>query len=173
MLPADLKQTMKGFVWIGPSAPHPVQSSRNPTALPLEGWQGLYQGFRDDRVGFTRIATPGVFGVGAPEQGGLNIDMEKTKLEFFEQIVRMADARAIAVCLEIVTGTAFWQELQRVERPILVLHGDGDAGESSFSYVFFASHRQLSRVQPHDVCMDFDSLSQRPLCENHRLADAI
>jgi hypothetical protein len=94
MLPAELKEIMKGFVWIGPSAPHPIHSDRNLTALPLEGWQGINQGLRNNRVSFTRNATAGVFGIGAPEQGGRGIEMHKMELEFYEQIVRMADSRA-------------------------------------------------------------------------------
>jgi non-heme chloroperoxidase len=114
---------------MGPSAPHPVRSERNPTAMPLEGWHALLQGFRDDRVGFTRSALPGVFGVGAPESGGLGIEVALTKLEFFEDIVRMADARAVETCVGIITGTEVWEELARVEKKTLVLHGDGDYGE--------------------------------------------
>ena len=53
--------------------PFPLKSERNPTAPPREVWDGILQGFRDDRVGFVKVAIHGVFGTRPVEEGGVGI----------------------------------------------------------------------------------------------------
>lgn len=67
------QKQFKGFVWIGPSMPFPLQCEMNPTAPSREVWDSILQGMRDDRVGFVKVAIHGVFGTRPVEEGGLGL----------------------------------------------------------------------------------------------------
>lgn len=51
-------------------------------------------------------------------------------IEHFESIVREADALAVERCPMIIIHTDFTEKLRKLNRKVLVLHGDGDQGKS-------------------------------------------
>lgn len=136
LLGSPLKQRCRGFIWMGPSLPLPLKTDANPTAPPRELWDAILQGFRDDRVAFTRAAIPGVFG----ETFNIGIELQPTVKERFERIVERADALAIERCVQIITGTDLTEEVRRLDGEdvkMLVVHGDNDQSEWLFFFFPF------------------------------------
>lgn len=125
-----LEEQCKGFIWMGPSLPYPLQTASNPHAPPRELWNSILDGFRDDRVGFVKASIGGVFGV--PH----GVPMTDTAQEFFSGLVHQADAIAIERCCQIFVDYDFSDILQAFgkEKPdnlrVVVLHGDKDQSRS-------------------------------------------
>jgi len=124
----SLKQRCHGFIWLGTSLPFPLKTDMNPLAPPRELWDAILQGFRDDRVGFTRAAIPGVFG----EPFNIGIELTPTVKERFERIVEKADALALERCIQIISGTDLTETVKGLDGEdvrLLVIHGDNDQSE--------------------------------------------
>lgn len=131
LLSPALKDRCRGFIWLSASLPFPLKTDANPTAPPRELWDAILEGFRDDRVGFTRAAIPGVFG----ETMETGVEVALTVKERFERIVERADALAIERCVQIITGTDLTEVvrgLDGVDVKLLVVHGDKDQSECFF-----------------------------------------
>ncbi|KAK5535044.1 hypothetical protein LTR23_008086 [Exophiala sp. CCFEE 6169] len=133
----ELKKRCQGFIWLGPSLPFPLQTDANSKAPSRELWDSILTSFRQDRLGFTRAAIPGVFGV----PFNIGIELPETVLQKFEWIVAEADALAVERCVQIITSRDFTEDLKRLndhDVKLLVLHGDSDQGmpaEASASLV--------------------------------------
>ncbi len=124
-MPADMQSKCKGFIWLGPSLPFPLKTDSNPHAPSRELWNAILQGFRDDRVGFTKAAIGGVFGI----PFNIGIEVASTILEKFTNIVNQADALALERCVQIITERDFTDDLKAIDgKPVkmLVIHGDND-----------------------------------------------
>jgi hypothetical protein len=117
---------------MGASMPYPLQTEEGPDAPARALWDSILQGFRDDRLGFTRVAAPGVFGV----PFGIGVEVAPTVLERFEKIVGEADSLAIERCIGIITSRDFTEALKKLGAKkdnikLLIVHGDSDQSESS------------------------------------------
>jgi pimeloyl-ACP methyl ester carboxylesterase len=127
-----LQAHCKGFVWIGPNMPYSVSCEEFPEAPSAAIWDGLIQGFRSaDGKDFISQAVPGVF------RTDLGNKVGEGTLRFFERLVCQADPMALertAVILQkpMMAELKMWaaagaaNESDKV--PILILHGDSDAG---------------------------------------------
>ncbi|KIX07485.1 uncharacterized protein Z518_02138 [Rhinocladiella mackenziei CBS 650.93] len=121
----DISQQCQGFVWLGASLPFPLQTEKNPLAPSRELWDMILNGFRQDRVGFTRAAVPGVFGI----PFNIGIELSETVLQKFEWVVAQADSLALERCVQIITNRDFTEDLRKLDSrdvKILVIHGDND-----------------------------------------------
>jgi hypothetical protein len=56
-------------------------------------------------------------------------ELSPSKIEYFEHIVRQADALAVERCVMIMTARDFSGELKKLDRKVLILHGDSDQGK--------------------------------------------
>jgi len=123
----EMKERCKGFVWLGPSLPFPLKTDDNPAAPARELWDTILDGFRQDRIGFTRASIPGVFGTSV----NIGIQLPETALQKFEYIVAQADALALERCIQIITHRDFTPELKELHdrARLLVVHGDSDRSE--------------------------------------------
>lgn len=127
-----LENLVKGFIWMGPSLPYPMQTISNPLAPPQDLWNMIIDGFRQDRVGFVKVSIGGVFGT----QHG--VEMSETAQEFFISLVHQADALAIERCCQILSNFDFTERLKsfgtckRTDLEILVLHGSKDQSKSLY-----------------------------------------
>lgn len=122
----SLKDKCRGFIWLGPSLPHPVQSDDNPNAPSMELWKSIAMGLRADRVGFAREGLKGVFGTNL----NIGVEVNDTVMERFEGIVHQADALALERCIDLITRRDFREDLKSLDqsKKVLVLHGDNDKG---------------------------------------------
>lgn len=134
----DLQRRCKGIVWVGPNMPFSVLEG-NPAAHPMtpsvKAWDALTEGFRGGRAEFTHVALPSVFNVEGMDPKRV---VGPKGLEYFERIVAQADAMALEKTM-IVFRKPVADELRRMAQitsesgqdgklPILILHGDSDAG---------------------------------------------
>jgi len=129
-----MKKRCQGFIWLGASLPLPLKTDTNPLAPSRELWDMILTGFRQDRVGFTRTAIPGVFGI----PFNIGIEVPETILQKFEWIVAQADALAMERCVQIITSRDFTEDLKKLdgcEVKLLAIHGDSDQSESSLSSI--------------------------------------
>lgn len=129
----------QGFIWLGPSLPFPLETESNLTAPSRELWDSILSGFRQDRVGFTRAAVPGVFGIPL----NIGIELPETVLQKFEWIVAQADALALERCVQIITSTDFTEHLKELDGRdvrILVIHGDSDQSKLECALFYKVIH---------------------------------
>ena len=123
-----VRDKCRGYIWMGPSLPLPLKTPENPMAFPGEIWDSVLPGLITDRVGFARQILPGIFGTDA------GVEVAPGTLERFERIVERADALAIWRTVKIITSRDFTEDLREFGKegdrgmPLLVLHGDQDAG---------------------------------------------
>lgn len=123
ILTAILNQ--KGFVFTNTSLPYPVATPEFPQATPREMWNQVIGAIRQDRVGFFADSFKGPLGIG-------NNQVPVNTLQRFERMAEAADAVAVERAMQIFTHYDFSEKLaalgQESDVPILILHGDSDAG---------------------------------------------
>jgi non-heme chloroperoxidase len=133
-MPADLQSRCLGFLWLGPSLPYPLATEANPSAPSRELWDMILAGFRQDRVGFTRTAMPGVFGI----PFNIGVEVPETVLHRFEGLVAQADALALERCIQIITNKDLTEDLRMLDGRkvrLVVIHGDNDQSKKLVSHV--------------------------------------
>ena len=106
----------------GGRAPVPVQDRRQPRrgrddAL-VEGMQG---GIREDRAGFFEGFAKSFYSAGD------DLKVGDDELERFQELMRPARDEAVLGCIDAFVRTDFRADLEKVDVPALVLHGDSDA----------------------------------------------
>lgn len=128
---AGLGDRCKGFVWLAPSLPFPLQTGKNPGAPPRELWDAILGGLRADRLGFVKASIGGVFGTHA------GVEMSGEAQDFFSQLVEQNDAVAIERCVQLFSRYDFTDDLRWLAEhkgtgvPIIVVAGEDDNSSSS------------------------------------------
>ncbi|KAL5351172.1 hypothetical protein ACLOAV_003023 [Pseudogymnoascus australis] len=129
----DLLETIKvgKFIFVaasmagGESLLAYTSSDYFPQATPREMWNQVIGAIRQDRVGFFADSFKGPLGIG-------NNQVPAKTLERFERMAEAADAVAVERAMQIFTHYDFSEKLaalgQESDVPILILHGDSDAG---------------------------------------------
>ena len=94
-------------------------------ATPKEVWNQIISAIRQDRVGFFADSFKGPLGIG-------NNEVPVNTLQRFERMAEAADAIAVERAIQIFSHYDFSERLkalnQEFDVPVLVLHGDSDAG---------------------------------------------
>jgi non-heme chloroperoxidase len=109
-------------VLIGAVPPVMVKSAKNPGGLPLEVFDGLRAQLAASRTQFYRDLPAGPF-------YGFNRPGAKTSEQVINNWWRqgmMGDIKAHYDCIKAFSETDFTEDLQKIEVPVLVLHGDDD-----------------------------------------------
>lgn len=115
-----MRTRYQGFIWIGPTLPHPIQTPDNPTAPSRDLWDNIVTSLRTSRAAFVQASLPNLFGahVGA--------EVDSATLARFERIVDQADALAIERCVQML-GHDFTDQLTALKtESVLILQGDSD-----------------------------------------------
>jgi len=115
----------KGFVWLAPSMPYPLQMESNPTAPSRELWDMILAGLRTDREGFVKASIGGVFGTHA------GIEMSDESQQFFIDIIRRNDVVALERCVQLFSNYNFsddlvWLGKNKPDTPVVVVAGGKD-----------------------------------------------
>jgi pimeloyl-ACP methyl ester carboxylesterase len=120
-----VRQHCQGFVFTNTSLPYPVAMPEFPQAAPMELWNQLIGAIRQDRDGFFADSFKGPLGIG-------NNQVPAKTLERFERMAEAAEAIAVERAVQIFTHYDFSEKLaalgQESDVPVLLLHGDSDAG---------------------------------------------
>ncbi|KAI0132858.1 Alpha/Beta hydrolase protein [Xylariales sp. AK1849] len=121
-----IRERCKGFIWIGPVMPYPLQTPEHPLSPSRELWDSILDGFRKNRTQYVAESLPGVFAVEAGNSVSPKV------LAHFERVVAEADGIAIEKTVSIFnqpTETQLkWLHEEDREIPIMILHGDADQG---------------------------------------------
>lgn len=165
----DLQKQCQGFMWLGSSLPFPLKTDANPLAPARELWDMILAGFRQDRVGFTRVAVPGVFGI----PFNIGVEVPESILQTFESIVAQADTLALERCIQIITNRDFTEDLKKLDGrdvQILVIHGDNDQSTSSPKHnLFIPIDHTLQACPPKPVQVSFQALQSKPKSKYTRM----
>ncbi|KAE8385797.1 Alpha/Beta hydrolase protein [Aspergillus alliaceus] len=120
------QQNCKGFVWLSPALPYPLQTPNNPLAPSQAVWDSILDGFRSSRADFTQSALPGAL------VGGTGLEIPAPTLQRYVNMVGEADGLALERCMVIVPHTDLTSLLVKLGEtaapPIMCIHGDSDAG---------------------------------------------
>lgn len=116
----------RGFVWLAPSLPYPLQTDENPTAPSRELWDTILGGLRNDRHAFLKASVGGVFGTHA------GVEMSTEAQDFFIRLIEQNDPVAIEHCMQMVSRYDFTRNLEWLAEnkgsgvPVVVVAGKED-----------------------------------------------
>jgi non-heme chloroperoxidase len=108
-------------VLIGAITPLMLQTPANPGGLPLEVFDGIRAGVLKDRSQFFKDLTVPFFGAnraGATESQGVR--------DTFWLHGMQAGFKAVYDCIKVFSETDLTQDLEKIDVPTLIIHGDDD-----------------------------------------------
>lgn len=109
-------------VLIGAVPPIMVRTPANPGGLPIEVFDGFRKALIDNRAQFFLAVPTGPFyGYNRP---GANVD--QGVIQNWWRQGMMGGAKAHYDCIKAFSETDFTQDLERIDVPVLVMHGDDD-----------------------------------------------
>jgi len=108
-------------VLIGAVPPVMLKSDKNPGGLPLSVFDGLRAGVANNRAQFFLDLTIPFYGYNKPDAKS----SEAVRSTFVEQGMQ-SSVIASYDCIKAFSETDFTEDLERVEVPTLILHGDAD-----------------------------------------------
>ena len=115
-------QRVRSAVLAGAVPPFLLKTADNPDgALEEEAIEGMKDGVRADRTGFLETFLTGFFCAGD--------ELKVTEQQRREALALSSAARdeAVVACIDAFGRTDFRADLDRVDVPVLVIHGDADA----------------------------------------------
>lgn len=119
----ELQSGCRGLVFLGPSLPIALQTSRKSTGPPRSFWDSLLERLRNDRYETLANSLPYIFG----EEGTKMLSSFEARR--YEDIAMSADPFALERTVQIFLDRDFTDliEERRFKFPLLILHGDADA----------------------------------------------
>jgi non-heme chloroperoxidase len=99
----------------------PALSARDGGGVDEAGLQQMLDGVAGDRLAFFEGFFPNFFGAGGTPK------VSDAMLHFAWQLASVASPKGTADCITAFSTTDFREDLQKVQVPVLVLHGDSDA----------------------------------------------
>ena len=101
--------------------PYLSQADDNPDGVPVEVFEGMAKGLKDDRPGFLEAFGKQFFGVNM-----LSHPVSDAFLQHFRTLSTLSSAHATLECAASFAYTDFRKDLAAVEVPTLIIHGDAD-----------------------------------------------
>lgn len=97
------------------------QTSDNPDGVPQDVFADMMKQMKEDRIAFLDTFGEQFFGVGL-----LNHPVSKPYLQYFRSLAEVALPRATQQCALAFANTDFRADVQAVNVPTLIIHGDAD-----------------------------------------------
>lgn len=116
----------KGFIWLTPSLPYPLQTDANPGAPSRELWDAIVGGLRTDRHAFVKASIGGVFGT------HVGVEISDEARDFFIRLIERNDIVAVERCVQLLSNYDFTRDLQKLAKekraglPVVVVAGQDD-----------------------------------------------
>lgn len=133
-------------VLLGAVPPLMLKTAANPGGLPMEVFDGIRKGTKDDRSQFFKDLTMPFYGYNRP---GATIS-EGARDSFWLQGM-LGGIKGIYDCIEQFSESDFTEDLKKIDIPVLVAHGDDDQivpiGASAHESVKLLKHGTL-KVYP-------------------------
>ncbi|HEY0258038.1 MAG TPA: alpha/beta hydrolase [Candidatus Methylacidiphilales bacterium] len=108
-------------VLIAPATPLMLKTSANPGGIPMEAFDGIRQGLLVDRSQFFKDVTMPFYGYNLPGAKA----SEGVRESFWRQSMATS-LHAAYFSVKVFSETDTTEDLQKIDVPVLVLHGDGD-----------------------------------------------
>jgi non-heme chloroperoxidase len=140
-------------VLIGAVPPLMLKTSANPGGLPIDVFDGIREGVRSDRSQFFKDLTMPFYGYNRP---GAKVS-EGVRESFWLQGM-MAGMPASYFCVKAFSETDQTEDLKRIDKPTLILHGDDDQivpiGASAIltSKLVKGATLKVYKGAPHGMC---------------------
>ncbi len=152
-------------VLIGAVTPVLVKSARNPGGVPLEVFDDLRRAVATNRAQFYADFAAGPF-------YGFNRPAAKVSQAVIDNWWRqgmMGAANAHYMCIKAFSETDFTEDLQSIEVPVLIMHGEDDQivpiAESALRAMKLVKRGELKVYQslPHGMCTTHSEIINRDL----------
>lgn len=115
-------ERVRSAVLAGAVPPFLLKTDDNPGGgMDLEAVEGMKSGVREDREGFLDDFSKTFFGV----DGEVKVTEEQRQDAL--RLAAQARDEAVVACIDAFGTTDFRADLERIDVPVLVLHGDSDA----------------------------------------------
>jgi non-heme chloroperoxidase len=140
-------------VLIGAVPPLMVKTADNPGGLPIDVFDGIRKGVLSDRSQFFKDLTMPFYGYNRP---GAKVS-EGVRESFWLQGM-MAGMPASYFCIKAFSETDQTEDLKRIDKPTLILHGDDDQivpiGDSAMlsSKLVKGATLKVYKGAPHGMC---------------------
>ena len=140
-------------VLIGAVPPLMVRTAANPGGLPIDVFDGIRKGVLSDRSQFFKDLTMPFYGYNRP---GAKVS-EGVRESFWLQGM-MAGMPASYFCIKAFSETDQTEDLKRIDKPTLILHGDDDQivpiGDSAMlsSKLVKGATLKVYKGAPHGMC---------------------
>jgi non-heme chloroperoxidase len=150
--PTTSKRVAK-VVLIGAVPPVMLRTAANPGGLPIDVFDGIRNGVLSDRSQFFKDLTMPFYGYNRP---GAKVS-EGVRESFWLQGM-MAGMPASYFCIKAFSETDQTEDLQKVDKPTLILHGDDDQivpiGASAMlsSKLVKGAMLKVYKGAPHGMC---------------------
>ena len=110
-----------GLVLVSAVVPYLGQSNDNPEGVPQAVFAEMMEKMKEDRIAFLDTFGEQFFGVGLLEH-----PVSKPYLQYFRGLAEVALPRATQQCAIAFANTDFRADVQAVNVPTLIIHGDAD-----------------------------------------------
>src|SRR6266849_2413626 len=132
-------------VLIGAVPPLMVRTAANPGGLPIDVFDGIRKGVLSDRSQFFKDLTMPFYGYNRP---GAKVS-EGVRESFWLQGM-MAGFPAAYFCIKAFSETDQTEDLKKIDKPTLILHGDDDQIVPIGASAMLSS--KLDKGAPHGMC---------------------
>lgn len=130
-----------GLILLASVVPYLGQSNDNPDGVPQAVFAEMMEKMKEDRIAFLDTFGEQFFGVGL-----LNHPVSKPYLQYFRSLAEVALPRATQQCAIAFANTDFRADVQAVNVPTLIIHGDADK-----TVPIEASSQRTAEMIPHAV----------------------
>jgi non-heme chloroperoxidase len=110
-----------GAVLIAAVPPLMLKTTANPGGLPTEVFDGIRSGLHADRSQFFKDVSAPFFGANRP-----NSSVSQGLRDSFWRQGMQASLKGVYDCVKAFSETDFTEDLQKIDVPTLILHGDDD-----------------------------------------------
>ena len=108
-------------VLIGSVTPYMLKTEDNPNGVPQEVFDEMLKDMKNDRIGFLDEFGKKFFGVTL-----INKPVSTPLLDYYRMLGSMASARATQECAKSFASTDFRDDMDAINVPTLIIHGDAD-----------------------------------------------
>ena len=130
-----------GLVLVSAVVPFLGQTNDNPEGVPQAVFAEMMEQMKEDRIDFLNTFGEQFFGVGL-----LNHPVSTPYLQYFRSLAEVALPRATQQCAIAFANTDFRSDVQAVNIPTLIIHGDADK-----TVPIEASSNRTAKMIPHAV----------------------
>ena len=134
------------IVLVSSVVPYLAQTNDNPDGVPQSVFAEMMENMTEDRINFLEEFGKQFFGVGL-----INKPVSTPYLQYFRSLAEVALPRATQQCAISFANTDFGADVEAVNVPTLIIHGDADK-----TVPIQASSSRTAKMIPHAICKVYE-----------------